>query len=471
MEKIEKKELYDLLNSTNNVEFKIISLPEIDLKDLSNISFIDCIFISNIIFQDTSQDETKLKKSILLNNCGFKNINFLECDFSIFEIKNILTLNALEINNCKIDFFRILDSHNLDCKITLRNNVFCDVFTFENNHFINGSLSFLKNEFTKETIIQKNTFSTLRFVFVKFNEFLAIVKNEFINNQGESSFFDCVFEQFNFSGNDVRLIHFIDCKFFGITLFRDTPYNIFGIVKFNDCFIHKNIQFNKSSFHNLSIDNVIFEQTASFQDVFCDTINIDQTVFEKIALFDDIQIKKIYECDRRTIRTIKLQLQKAENKIDYNKFRVYEFNAYREDIKNKLKKIGADENRFFHRHREPFQLKRDSFVLWISDVVSEYGTDWKRALKFTLFWGFIIYFLFYIIENYNHTVDITNWDNWKRFVSGLFRFFLVTDFYNPLETDRVYLTNPLSWLIFIFGKIVIAFGIYEMIQSFRKFKA
>jgi len=44
-------------------------------------------------------------------------------------------------------------------------------------------------------------------------------------------------------------------------------------------------------------------------------------------------------------------------------------------------------------------------------------------------------------------------------------------FFNPLVNDKVYLTNPLSWLIFIFGKIVIAFGIYEMIQSFRKFKA
>jgi hypothetical protein len=55
--------------------------------------------------------------------------------------------------------------------------------------------------------------------------------------------------------------------------------------------------------------------------------------------------------------------------------------------------------------------------------------------------------------------------------SGFFRFLLVTDFYNPLETERIYLTNPFSWLIFILGKIFIAFGIYEMIQSFRKFKA
>ena len=166
-----------------------------------------------------------------------------------------------------------------------------------------------------------------------------------------------------------------------------------------------------------------------------------------------------------------MQLQKAENKIDYNKFRVHEFNAYRNDIKKKLKEFEKDKNHLNHRVREPIQLKRDAFVLWISDVVSEYGTDWKRAFNFTILCGFIIYCLFYSIENYNYSIEILNWSNWKRIISGLFRFYLVTDFYNPLETERVYLINPFSWLIFIFGKIAIAFGIYEMIQSFRKFKA
>lgn len=34
------------------------------------------------------------------------------------------------------------------------------------------------------------------------------------------------------------------------------------------------------------------------------------------------------ECDRRTIRTIKQELQKAENRIDYNRFRAYELAAH-----------------------------------------------------------------------------------------------------------------------------------------------
>jgi hypothetical protein len=214
-----------------------------------------------------------------------------------------------------------------------------------------------------------------------------------------------------------------------------------------------------------------FYDIISLQETYFDIVDIERTIFEKQVYFDDIQIKQIYKCNTRTIRTIKLQLQKAENKIDYNRFRVYEFNAYRDDIKRKLKEFEKDNNHLNHRAREPIQLRRDGFILWLSDIVSEYGTDWKRALKFTLYSGILLYSLFFICENYKYKIDLLNWNNITRFTSGLFRFFLVTDFFNPLDSHRTYLTNPLSWLIFIFGKIVIAFGIYEMIQSFRKFKA
>lgn len=113
----------------------------------------------------------------------------------------------------------------------------------------------------------------------------------------------------------------------------------------------------------------------------------------------------------------------------------------------------------------------DKSTLFLTKISTDFGNSWRRALGFTLISGFSIYLLLYIFENIDYQIDILNLDNWARLFSGFFRFLLVTDFYNPLETDRVYLINPFSWLIFIFGKIVIAFGIYEMIQSFRKFKA
>ena len=66
-----------------------------------------------------------------------------------------------------------------------------------------------------------------------------------------------------------------------------------------------------------------------------------------------------------------------------------------------------------------------------------------------------------------------NFASVKDFLSGYFRFLIVTDFYNPLEKERIFIdnSNTWGWIIFILGKIVLAFGIYEMIQAFRKFKA
>jgi hypothetical protein len=284
----------------------------------------------------------------------------------------------------------------------------------------------------------------------------------------------CKFQKSNFSNLRIGVkslaeIDFYDCTFLRTSIFHYIYGDIYGKLSFESCLFEKYVQFNSSKLYMLELSNIQFNAYVSFQEMFLDEkISIENVVFEKQANFEDIKIKKIDECDRKTIRTIKLQLQKAENKIDFNRFRVYEFNAYRKDIKKKLKEFEKDKNKFYHRSREPIQLKRDLFVLWISEFVSEYGTDWKSALKFTLISGFIIFSIFFVIENHQYPIS---WANWSEFLSGLFRFFLVTDFFNPLINDRVYLTDPLSWVFFIFGKIVIAFGLFEMIQSFRKFKA
>jgi hypothetical protein len=197
-----------------------------------------------------------------------------------------------------------------------------------------------------------------------------------------------------------------------------------------------------------------FEERISFKETHFDIIKIDRTIFEKGALFDDIQIKKIDDCDRRTIRAIKQELQKAENRIDFNRFRAYELAAHYMELDWKWNSGFIDKS-----------------ILFVTKISTDFGNSWRKALRFTLVGGFSVYLILYSIENHNFQIDFLVWDNWERLFSGFFRFLLVTDFYSPLETDRIYLTNPLSWLFFIFGKILIAFGIYEMIQSFRKFKA
>ena len=417
MKLIEENEFYSLLHNDGKVEFKIVNLTTINLTKTTAIELINCLFIGNlnIIDDDILDNGEGNYKSISIKNCIFKEVNFNKCNFSLFDISDIKSTNDFSFNNCKIQTFRFLDCSNLDFGITFRQSELNDTFTFENNHFLDrGHLSFVNTVFNSNVILQKNTFTTLRFAFAKFREFTAINDNKFTNSLAENAFISCEFSQVHFSQNDIFQLQFIDCKFSGTASFSDITYNKSSNLSFNVCTFNKHVNFNKSSLYKIFLEDVNFLGTASFQGAFFDIITIDRTIFEKQAYFDDIQIKNIEKCNRRTIRTIKLQLQKAENKIDFNRVRVYEFNAYKEDIKQKLISFKKDKNRFYHRKREPIQLRRDLFILKLSEFVSEYGTDWKRALKFTLFFGLIFFTFFFVVENYSKPFNILNWEDFAK---------------------------------------------------------
>lgn len=417
-----------------------------------NVHFYDCTFNCNLEFDTCAFEDLTFiscdiySRALVILNA---NINYLSFKENTKDVRNVKTNNitngTIEINGGKINSIEI-----------------------ENINFEKGKLTIINFDSIENCSIIRSTLNYIVISHCNFKSHFEYFGNKTTSRLDSAFFNHCTFNHSSFFktifNNDT---HFADCKFLNITKFESTGNEIKTALRFDDCEFLKQVSFNKSRIHKISFNNLKFYDIISLQETYFDIVDIDRTVFDKQANFDDIQIKQIYNCNRRTIRTIKLQLQKAENKIDYNKFRVYEFNAYREDIKKKLKEFEKDKDHLNHRKREPIQLKRDLFILYISDIVSEYGTDWKRAIKFTLLSGLFWYSILYRIEN----SGVFNSEKVNEFFVGAFRFFLVTDFFNPLENDRTYIENGWSWLIFILGKIFIAFGIYEMIQSFRKFKA
>lgn len=467
MEQLNEDEFYRIAKTIGIIEFKIIDLSNIDLTDINSIEFIDCVFSNPLMIFDNLNND---KKIIRLTKCILNSIQFSNCNLNILSILEIKIANKFSIFNSVIDNFNLSDCSDINDLMEFKYNTFNEIFNFENNHFEAGSLMFYDNSFSKECIFQRNTFNIIGFAKTIFKDFVAFTTNNFSRNNS-AEFFICEFQKVDFSGLENVLFLFSYCNFYGNCLFNDIKYNVINEISIADCFFEKNLQFNKSSLYKLRLEDIKCQEIASFQDTFFDEIKIERVIFKEGALFDDIQIKKIDSCDRRTIRTIKLQLQKFDNRIDYNRFKVYEFNTYIDEIKSKLKRYREDKNGFYHRKRQPIQLERDLYVLKISEFVSEYGTDWKRALKFTLITGFLFFTSFYILENFNYQLDLKNWNE---FLFGYLRFFLITDFKNEyyINGETVLKFNCfISFLPFIFGKIVIAFGMYEMIQSFRKFKS
>jgi hypothetical protein len=264
-----------------------------------------------------------------------------------------------------------------------------------------------------------------------------------------SKIFSCTFNGKTYFENitDIAntLLIFKECEFGGTTYFDSS--NISSL-QFNKCNFDKKVSFTNAQFNKLFLNNVKFDKPAYFDNVSIKCLN-DESYLKSTP--EDFINWKI------TIRTIKQELLKINSRFDYNKFRNYEVAAYYQELDWKWK---GD--------------FKDKTILWATKHVTGFDHSWRKALRFVLLSAFVFFSLFFISENYKLPISFSGI---PQYITGYFRFLLVTDLYNPLvQSGKEYISNNgwnhiFSWFFFILGKIFIAFGIYEMIQAFRKFKA
>ena len=438
--KIGKSE-FDGLSISENFE-----LFNEDIKNFDHLTFKNCLFKKVSIYEIKNPFLT-----IKFHNCSFEgNVKIIRCKIYHLQFSFLEKIKKINIDYGSFDSINIDSNSTLiqgDIQIyssTINDNLDCSELYLNGQFTLN--LQDKGEEANFNTYFNNSTISLLNFSNTKFGESINF-KNAKIN----SSIFDsCSFKSIKFKESDFGQ----SCLFDKNTSIQNCKNILKTHLKIKNCSFTSFPHFNESEFHHLEISHTTFEKKASFDSIKINSINLNQVTFLQGAYFDDIKINKLENCDRKTIRTIKQELQKAENRIDFNRFRAYELAAHYKELDWKWNSGFIDKS-----------------ILFVTKISTDYGNSWRKALRFTIVGGFSIYLILYIIENRNFLIDFLNWDNWARLFSGFFRFLLVTDFYNPLETDRIYLTNPFSWLFFIFGKIFIAFGIYEMIQSFRKFKA
>jgi hypothetical protein len=430
----------DISISDYNIEYNQLFIDFERVRTKNPIFFQKIIFSGkHLNFYNKTENFTPV---IQIEDCVFNTDINIEAQFDDISFRsNTFNCDKFQIINSKIGVLEFINNDEMTSG-NKKNNIFNKGnFKIHNCDF--SSIFWLKNvQFMENTTFDISS--------VKFLEACSID----LVSLNKIQFYSCdFFKEFRYNCN-YNSSQFRECTFSGSTTFEGLLNINSSFLYFDHCSFSKLANFNNYWLHKLRLEDTKFLDNVSFQETYFDIITIVRTDFEKKVWFDDIQIKKIDECDRRTIRTIKQELQKAENRIDFNRFRAYELAAHYEELDWKWNSGFIDKS-----------------ILFATKISTDFGNSWRKALRFTVIGGFVIYLFLYIIENRNVSIDILNWDNWARLFSGFFRFLLVTDFYNPLETDRVYLTNPFSWVLLIFGKIFIAFGIYEMIQSFRKFKA
>jgi hypothetical protein len=485
---ISKKDIFDSFNF--NIENKDLT---IDKFKTVWITFNNCTFnckslsINNII-----QDNLVIE----FNNCTFNcDVSFYNCKIETLKFLNTKNIKSLKVNGNFTDFEKKSeiktfwfsnteevkkDEMILSTSFSFFNVLFKKYFEFNNINNSRGIFSFKNNvvgndefENVSSCVFHSSNFSNVIFADNEFNAFTSFKKSSFSFNQNnfigtsyhwnDSKFERNEFKKVNF--NEIEVLGFLgfaNCDFLSTTRFEKCKNIINSHLNFIACEFKGFVMFNRSALKFLNIERCTFEKSVSFSEAFFIKIKLFEIKFGGGAYFDEMRINNVdnksYLKDKdildwkRTLRAIKQELQKTENKIDFHRFRSYELAAYYEEL-------GWEWRYSF----------KDKFILWASKWSSNFGISWTRAFWFTILSGIFWYSILYRIENSGSLdFDVTN-----EFFVGLFRFFLVTDFYNPLLIDvpREFLKNGFSWLIFIIGKIFIAFGIYEMIQSFRKFKA
>lgn len=414
---------------------------DFDKIDVDYNKIYSTIIFKNLIFKtgylNIHNGKTR-KPSLFISNCVFQTKLYIHANFNSLTFdNNIFKCEKFNISGCEIEKLRFRSKEKSYYK-KLQSNEF-NIKTFEINSSKIVDFTMDNISFVKESIVN---FDRINFSFL-FN-----IQNIYAN---QITVRNCEFlEHFEFNGH-YNISKFTKCDFLGPSSFSRSIIGITLNLHLINCTFSKYLNLNNFLADKFELTDITFKERVSFQETHFDIIKIERTIFEKGAYFDNIQIKKINDCDRKTIRTIKQELQKAENRIDFNRFRAYELAAHYQEL----------------NYKENF---KDVAILWATKWSSNYGS-WTWAFWFTLIIGLVFFTPFFIFENFDKSFNLNNSQD---FLYGYLRFFLITDFKNEYYEagESVLKFNYfLSLLPFIIGKIAVAFGIYEMVQSFRKFKA
>ncbi|MFN3137742.1 MAG: pentapeptide repeat-containing protein [Allomuricauda sp.] len=436
-------------------------LTNLDFHDqIVVIQFVNCIFSgTELLFEKI----TNPKLQIYFRDCEFSCKLFFT-GLVLKGLKFIQTKKiggSIDVRSSKFEDFYFTGKKGVNPEITgfidISHNHINKSISFEFLNHIGGEFLFENNTIKNSTESQENKYVTnfsdsklynASFSNSSFKQDVKFdrMKLSYGERSSARSFTECKFQSAYFNAVDFgRYCFFNGSVFNENALFISCGNHSETLADFSGCTFNKDSYFTGSKFKSLTSKNSYFFGICSFENTEFEDVEFERNIFEKSAFFDGIEISKLNLCSRKTLRTIKQELQRTENRIDYNKFKTAELNAYRKELnKNQWEEI---------------------FILWINNLSSRHGLDWLRSSIFTLTVAMLSYIAYFISENYSSEVSL-NHGSINYFFTGYFRFLIPT--YNaPFQNG---LSLWFQYLPFIIGKIFITYGIYQTIQAFRKFR-
>lgn len=454
----------NIQNLIENYDIEINESIAFDISEKS-LKFKNCNFIGSEIrfFQDNSKNleilevsETKKrfkkhKTSLKFENCSIE--NKLTIEKSNFEYlgfyKVKISSEKFNILSCSINsisFLGSLENYNsinnltiMNLKDDLEEKTF---FSFDRNIIKSFTLSYA---YISQSWITGNTIDSFN-ISDSYIDDLFLLSNTV---KEKSDIKKCEFNRINTKWSVFNKdFECTDSNFKCIAIFENSNFDNSSL-KFFDVNFEKKVSFESSNLFSVKFESVFFKEIVSFQNMECEYIDFNKTHFDKVGYFNDLTIKSPEKCTIATLRTIKNQLNKTENKIDYLKFSVFEFNNLKRDKKT---------------------TKSDYTLLWLNEYSNNFGTSWTRGVCFTLISSVLFFIILLIVNsfldsNYPLCLNINNEIEKFSFTLNYFLKFV----FNLGLNDKEIQSNGWLYLIFIFAKIFIGYGIYQTIQAFRKY--
>jgi hypothetical protein len=349
---------------------------------------------------------------------SFNHISHIRFEFSVSELYETRLKEVGVNSNDKIEFLNIF---------------FRNKFIFNNRKIFKPALEFVKCYFYFNPSFRDKIFENkIRF---RLCEFERIYMNNVTFNE---------------------YLEFYNCLFFGKAIISKCSFN--ENVVFTKSTFHSNCLFTYSNFEKLGIFSRakfhdkhknptaldLSQAIINGQLIFFDTILGDYKAFKIDS--DSISFDKtISEGDvipmqnkRETFRIIKHQLLQQNNVIEAEKY-------------DKLEK-----QTLLYETYKNFKIKNMSnlFLLLLNKYSNNYKTSWLYALIFTL-----------SVASISHSILSISESN--DFCDGLKFIKLLNpidfSFYSDAHSGKIY-------TVYFLAKISIGFGIYQLIQAFRKYK-
>lgn len=344
---------------------------------------------------------------------------------------------------------------------------------------INIEVDFNRTSFNIVEIYNCEFNSAVKFILSNFTKEVKIIKCVF---NKEVDFYNSIFEnkarfhetefKNNISLNNVifkDLADFWSAQFHFKTIFYKTDF--LGTTVFSTTIFHKNVLFTYSL-----IDKIIIFRGTEFKEgldlavsILSGNLSPFDIRIEDYESENDVNNDKVYEDyisnkgiivnknKRETFRILKTYFLKNNNSIDYLKYSTLEQKTYQVQLKSKVSK-----NLMIKKHIE------DYIILGLNYISNRHGKSFMWGISFTFIVGFIFfYFSLIATENFSFGFKEMKWKVFYKSVKYYFTFMTPTHKVNYLDAEK---PKTFFYIWDFVGRAFVAYGIYQTVQAFRKFK-